>query len=256
MVEEISTKSDQLVEAGQQLLRSEKLASIGLLAAGVAHEINNPVATISMSAEGLYETETSPERKRFLRAIMEESERIGSIVRNLLGFERGGYSAYTPVSLTHILNEAVEDLRWEAERANVQMSLTTRLPYDTIMGQEDQIRQACVNIMDNALRAMADGGRLEIEAEEYEGFALIHFRDTGPGIPEEHQKRIFDPFFTTREVGEGFGLGLAACYEIVKRHDGDITVQSGPDGATFTIELPLMEEEKREKRQPSHSAGG
>jgi signal transduction histidine kinase len=242
MAGEIEAKNAQLTEAGEQLLRSEKLASIGLLAAGVAHEINNPVATISMSAEGLMEAETVPERKKFLRAIMEESERIGAIVRNLLGFEKGGHAAYAPCSLTDIIQEAEEDLRREAERVNVAVTTDLRLSEDTLLGQEDQLRQAFVNIMDNALRAMetTPGGQLHVCAEGEDHTARVHFRDTGPGIPKEHQPHLFDPFFTTREVGEGFGLGLAVCYEIVKRHGGDITVQSDSGGTTFTIELPLL----------------
>ncbi|MBW3624778.1 MAG: HAMP domain-containing histidine kinase [Armatimonadetes bacterium] len=242
MVEEIETKNTQLLEAGEQLMRQEKLASIGLLAAGVAHEINNPVATISMSAEGLIESEESPERRKFLRAIIEESERIGAIVRNLLGFEKGGYAAYEPCSLTAILREAEEDLRREAERANVTVTMDLRMTGDRVLGQEDQLRQAFVNIMDNALRAMEmnHGGRLDLLAETEGETARIHFRDTGPGIAKEHQPHLFDPFFTTREVGEGFGLGLAVCYEIIKRHGGDITVVSDSGGTIFTIELPLL----------------
>jgi signal transduction histidine kinase len=255
MIEEIDHKNKQLTEAGQQILRSEKLASIGLLAAGVAHEINNPVATISMSAEGLLETEPVAERQRFLRVIIEESERIGAIVRNLLGFEKGGHTAYEERSLTQIVQEAEKDLRREAERANVAVTTDLHLSRDRIMGQSDQLRQAFLNIMDNALRAMDDGGRLDITGEATDDRATIRFRDTGPGISQEHQERIFDPFFTTREVGEGFGLGLAVCYDIIKRHNGDISVQSGPEGTTFTIELPLIEEEKRGENQPESAAG-
>lgn len=281
MVEEIEAKNAQLVEAGEQLLRQEKLASIGLLAAGVAHEINNPVATISMSAEGLIETEEAPERRKFLRAIIEESERIGIIVRNLLGFEKGGHAAYEPCSLAAILREAEEDLRREAERANVVLTVDLDLPEDTILGQEDQLRQAFVNIMDNALRAMEPdaAGRLDVQAEAEDHVARIRFRDTGPGISKDHQPHIFDPFFTTREVGEGFGLGLAVCYEIIRRHGGDVTVQSEPGSTAFTIELPLMsgmeyvdfqarseagsedavtdvEEEQRGEEEPVRSTGG
>ncbi len=241
MVEEVAHANAEVTRANEQLLRTEKLASIGLLAAGVAHEINNPVATISMSAEGLMETETSPERRRFLHAIIEESERIGRIVKNLLGFERGGHNAYAVCSLTEVLRHAEDDVRRDANQAGVIVALDTRLRRDRVLGQADQLRQAFVNIMDNAIRAMEGGGRLDILAEERDGRAFVIFRDTGPGISREHQARVFDPFFTTREVGEGFGLGLAACYEIMKRHGGDISCESDSEGATFTVELPLSE---------------
>ncbi len=240
MVQEIEQKNRQLVQ-------SEKLASIGLLAAGVAHEINNPIATISVSAERLLETETSEERRRFLQIILKESERIGQIINKLLGFERGGRVAFSPCHLERILQQSLEDFASIAEQNRVQVETDFQIEGAVLNGQCDQLRQAFGNIIDNALKAMPQGGQLRIRAYREDQEVVIEFMDTGPGIPQEYLDRIFDPFFTTREVGEGFGLGLAVCYEVVKRHGGNISVQSDAGGTTFTLRLPLLGENQEKE---------
>lgn len=258
MLEELQAKNRQLVEAGQQLLQSEKLASIGLLASGVAHEINNPVATISVSAESLLETEPQPERRRFLQAILEESERIGGIVRQLLHFDRGGHVHFADCDLAAVVDQALEEARWEAERSGVEVRRHGSLSGVVVLGQCDQLRRAFGNIIDNAIRAMPEGGRLDVGAEARDSHVSLWFRDTGGGIPPENLDRIFDPFFSTREVGEGFGLGLSVTYEIVRRHGGEISVESGRGGTTFTVKLRVRGETDHagERTGTADSAGG
>jgi two-component system NtrC family sensor kinase len=240
MLDELQVKNRQLVEAGRQLLQSEKLASIGLLASGVAHEINNPVATISVSAESLLETEDQPDRRRFLQAILEESDRISGIVRKLLDFDRGGHARFSECDLSEVVGQAMDDVRREAERSQVRLGTDLELRGAKLLGQPDQLRQALGNILDNAIRSMAEGGDLRVTGRVAGLEAILRFSDTGSGISEEDLAHIFDPFFSTREVGEGFGLGLSVTYEVVRRHHGGISVDSGPQGTTFSVTLPLV----------------
>lgn len=234
MVGEIEAKN-------QLLLRSEKLASIGLLAAGVAHEINNPIATISMSAERLLEMETCPAKRKFLQAILEEANRVTNIIGKLLSLEPAKNASREPLNLESVVRQAVDELSREIERANVKVVYDLNVSGCSVEGQQEQLVQAFVNIIDNAVKAMPNGGVLALKGYREGPWCVLEVHDTGVGIPAENLDRIFDPFFTTREVGEGYGLGLSVTHEIIERHEGQISVASGTGGTVFTVRLPTCE---------------
>lgn len=248
MVEEIEAKN-------QLLIRSAKLASIGLLAAGVAHEINNPVATISMSAERLLEMETCPAKRKFLQAVVEESDRVAGIVGELLSLEPRGSATMGPCNLDAAVRKALAGLARDAERNGVRVQLDLRLQGCQVRGQEDPLAQAFANMIDNAIRAMPNGGDLKITGRCEGGAAVVEIADTGTGIAPEHLDKVFDPFFTTREVGDGYGLGLSVTHKIVEEHGGNISVTSGPGGTTFTVRLPVGEDGVNGGQADPHPAG-
>ena len=249
MVNEIESKN-------QLLLRSEKLASIGLLAAGVAHEINNPVATISMSAESLLEMETCPAKRRFLQAIVEEAERVGGIVGKLLSLEPAKQAHAEPCNLEEAVRSALDALSREIERNHIKTVLQLDVRNCRVVGNQDQLVQALCNIIDNAVKAMPSGGVLTVRGHHRGGWCVLEVHDTGTGIAPEHLDKVFDPFFTTRDVGEGYGLGLSVTHEIIERHGGQISAASGPDGTTFTVRLPISEEAEHGGSGSPNTPGG
>jgi PAS domain S-box-containing protein len=228
------------VRLDRQLIRSEKLAMVGSLAAGLAHEIGTPLNVISATAEYLL-PDASPEGRTQLRGIVGETERISRLVRDLLSFARGGSSGRTEVSLPSALERVVSLLRITLDRKRV--SLETDLPLDLplVHADPDGLHQVMLNLLVNASHAVKDGGRIGLRAQalelEGERTVAIEIHDDGPGVPAELRERIFDPFFTTRP--EGTGLGLAVCARIVADHGGDLRVGVGPlGGASFTVQLP------------------
>jgi len=237
----VEERTQELQAAQERLLQSEKLASIGQLAAGVAHEINNPMGVILGFAQGIVKTlpEDDPLRKP-LTTIEKESLRCKRIVQNLLDFAR--YSEPTP-QLTHI-NELIDTscdlVKHQISLQNVRLVKGYDLALPAIMADPNQLQQVFINIMLNAYQAMPDGGTLHITTKMVGSELQVIFADTGTGIPPENVQNIFDPFFTTKEVGEGTGLGLSVSYGIIKAHGGDIEVESQVGkGTTFVIKLPL-----------------
>jgi signal transduction histidine kinase len=218
------------------------LASIGQLAAGVAHEINNPMGVILGFAQGILKTLPEDDSLRKpLTTLEKESLRCKRIVQNLLDFAR--HSEPTP-HLTNI-NELVDASCDLAEHQTSLQNVKLVKGYDSalpsIRADPNQLEQVFINIMLNAYQAMMpDGGTLRITTRTVGSELQVIFADTGTGIPPENLQNIFDPFFTTKEVGEGTGLGLSVSYGIVKAHGGDIEVESQVGkGTTFVIKLPL-----------------
>ena len=224
----------------QQLLEREKLSSIGLLAAGVAHEVNTPLAGISSYAQMLLQQvqETDPKRK-LLEKIHAQTVRASGIVNNLLNFSRTGDAQFREVEINSVLDDTLQLLEPQLRNARFQITRNYGEHLQPAYGSASKLQQVFMNLILNARDAMPNGGRLTIHTRAVDTSLVIDFRDTGEGIAPENIARIYDPFFTTKEVGQGTGLGLALSYGIIQEHNGRIFVESRPgEGAHFTIKLP------------------
>ncbi|HLG17702.1 MAG TPA: ATP-binding protein [Blastocatellia bacterium] len=224
----------------EQLLQREKLSSIGLLAAGVAHEVNTPLAGISSYAQMLLQqvSDVDPKHK-LLEKIHLQTLRASGIVNNLLNFSRTGDAQFREVDVNQVLDDTLQLL--EPQLRNSKVAVVRQYDEDLpeAYGNPSKLQQVFMNLILNARDAMPDGGRLTIHTRMVETSLVIDFRDTGIGIAPENVARIYDPFFTTKEVGQGTGLGLALSYGIIQEHGGRIFVESRiGEGAHFTIKLP------------------
>lgn len=222
----------------EMLTQSEKLASLGQLAAGVAHEINNPLTNILLDAEAIRDTEMDEDsRKERLDEIVSQVEVTGKIVTNLLEFSRQSEPTTMPTEIEKLINEALEIATLNIGDIEVIKDYEGNL--FEVNGDPIQLKQVFLNIILNSFQAMSKGGRLEIATSMEDEFVKISFEDTGTGISKENLDKVFDPFFTTKEIGEGTGLGLSICLGIVERHGGKIDVQSQHGkGSVFTVRLP------------------
>jgi len=231
------------LEIERRMMRSEKLAVVGSLAAGLAHEIGTPLNVISATAEYLMLDGAPDQRERRLREIVGETDRISRLVRELLTFARGRGAERAPVDVRTAVERVLSLLAIPAEkkRVRVEVDLPDSLP--RALADADGLHQVLVNLLVNAVNAVAEGGRVGVcaRAGEGGGQVALEVHDDGPGVPQALRERIFDPFFTTRP--DGTGLGLAVCARIVAAHGGDIHVGTGPlGGACFTVQLPAATE--------------
>jgi two-component system NtrC family sensor kinase len=246
------------VEANRAVARTEKLAAVGRLAAGVVHEINNPLATIAACAEALEtrvkegafgESKDVEDLREYLALIRGEAFRCKSITNGLLDFSRNRAGEFAPVSLAQVINSAARLLRHQ-RRSTARVEITTEVANDLapVSGDAGQLQQAIIILAENGIDAMQEGGTLRIGARNEGALGVcVEVSDTGVGIPPEHVAKIFDPFFTTKEIGRGTGLGLAVCYGIVKEHGGHVAVDSAVGkGTTFTLTLPALVEDTSE----------
>jgi PAS domain S-box-containing protein len=223
----------------RQLLQSDKLATIGQLAAGVAHEINNPLANISLYAQMLSEEIKAgkPDIKK-LEIIEEQVDVAAKIVNSLLEFSRQREPEISHINVNREITKVLDIIGHQFAGIEVIRDFDPDLP--EISADPTQIQQVFINIITNAIQAMPNGGRIVISTKKKEDKVEIKISDTGVGIPKEHLSKIFDPFFTTKEIGRGTGLGLSICYGIIERHNGTISVESEVGkGTTVTVELPL-----------------
>jgi PAS domain S-box-containing protein len=224
----------------KQLLEREKLSSIGLLAAGVAHEVNTPLAGISSYAQMLIQQvpDNDPKQK-LLEKIHLQTLRASGIVNNLLNFSRTGDADFREVEVNQVLDDTIQLLEPQLRNSRVEILLHYGKELIPAQGNASKLQQVFMNLILNARDAMPDGGRLTIQTRMVETSLVIDFRDTGLGIDPENIARIYDPFFTTKDIGQGTGLGLAISYGIIQEHGGRIFVESRPnEGAHFTIKLP------------------
>jgi two-component system NtrC family sensor kinase len=237
---QLEEKNSQLLKTQADLARAEKLAGLGILAAGVAHEINNPLAIIRGNTEVL-EMSLPPDhpQQEEVRIIARQIGRMAKIVGNLLSFARQKKLHRGPVALHLLLDDVAGQLSYQLPLTNIRIERRYAPDLDTISGDADQLRQVFANLMANAVQAMAAGGTLTLTTHpvDAEGTSTIEISDTGCGIAADQLERLFTPFFNTKETGSG--LGLAVSYGIVKDHGGDITVTSTPGaGTTFRVRLP------------------
>ncbi|MFQ5887587.1 MAG: ATP-binding protein [Candidatus Hydrothermarchaeales archaeon] len=237
LAESFNKMTKNLGESQKRLIQSEKLASLGRLAAGVAHEINSPLTNISTSAQILIRKmdEDDPKMER-LKVIEENIDLATTIVRGLLDFARQPKPKFENVDINGLLLRTLKMLKYQITNVKVTKDLDPNLP--SIMGDSRQLQQVFINHMVNACQAMPDGGELTISTRKEADFVEIDIKDTGHGISKENMDKIFDPFFTTREYKEGTGLGLSISHGIIERHKGRIDVKSKiGEGTTFTIKL-------------------
>ncbi len=227
----------------QQLIWSDKLSSVGELVAGVAHELNNPLAAVLGFSELMLAGEVPDNIREDLTRVHQEAVRCRKVVQNLLSFARHTPFEKKLVSINDLLDSALElkSYQLRVDNITVHEELSRALPPTVADGQ--QLQQVFVNLINNAhdaIRSRGEPGTITVRTCHRNDRIVIEVEDTGPGIPAADLRRIFDPFFTTKRTGEGTGLGLSLAYGLIKEHDGDIHVESTPGkGATFTVELPI-----------------
>ncbi|MCW5960118.1 MAG: PAS domain-containing protein [Pyrinomonadaceae bacterium] len=245
------------VEAIHAVGRAEKLAAVGRLAAGVVHEINNPLATISACAEslesrvseGVYgESEDVDDLREYLGLIRSESFRCKSITNGLLDFSRMRTGNRFPIDISPIIKSSAKLLSHQQRGEDIRIDFDIPAEIPLVNADEGQIQQAIIALSTNAIDAMPHGGTLTFRVIVDEGRLTVEVQDTGIGIAPEDLSKIFEPFFTTKEVGKGTGLGLAVCYGIITEHGGKLAVRSTPNvGTTFSIYLPVSLPEEEEE---------
>ena len=244
-VSERKKLDDQSRDLYQQLLQAEKMAALGQTISGVAHELNNPLATILSWAERLSERPLDDASRRGVDVILAEAERSARIVRNLLTFARKRQSTRAMIDLNQVVTETLALRSYEQRLTNIEVDTALAAGLPQVFADAHQIQQVLLNLVINAEQAMLSSkGRgsmvlrtwHDVERES----VVLEVTDDGPGIPAEMKSKIFDPFFTTKEVGKGTGLGLTVAYAIVQEHGGRIRVESQPQGgASFVVELPV-----------------
>jgi two-component system NtrC family sensor kinase len=233
-----------------QLMQAEKLSSIGVLAAGVAHEINNPLSSVAGYAEALlrrFKDELSligdprfDVFPKYLEVIIRESYRCKGIIDCLLSFSRKSDGSVSNVNINDVLNEVLELVRYKSRYEKIEILTNLQSDLPDVIGDPAGLRQVCMNLLLNAHQAIQGAGLVEITTKlTDQSMVIFQIRDSGCGISKEVIDQIWDPFFTTKNVGHGLGLGLAVTYNIIKRLGGDISVESQIDkGSKFTVRMP------------------
>ena len=226
----------------ERMMQQEKLASIGLLAAGVAHEINTPLTGIASYAQFLSgDSSLNDDQKELLDLIQNQSQRAASIVNELLHFSRKKSTPKGPIDLRAVLSQTLRFLAHQVQKERVEIAVTESEQPAMVNGYEDQMQQVFINLIVNAMDAMPGGGKLEIRVITGTEFVEVCFKDSGIGMDELTKSHIFDPFFTTKEVGKGTGLGLAVVYTILQDHGCAVDVESTLDvGTRFQLQFPLL----------------
>jgi signal transduction histidine kinase len=241
-VKDLALSNEKLSSMKQALKQSEKLAHMGQLSAGIAHELNNPLGVVIMYSNILLEEATAGDPVREdLKLIVEQAGRCKKIVAGLLNFARKNQVNHQHVSIKELVNHSLESLIIPEK---VRIKITDEATNPDALLDSEQMMQVLTNLIKNAFDAMPGGGLIDIKLEDTLSDVIIMLSDTGTGIKEEDRAKIFEPFFTTKSIGQGTGLGLATAYGIVKMHKGQITAVSntdpskGPTGTSFKIVLP------------------
>ncbi|MCK4645534.1 MAG: cache domain-containing protein [Candidatus Aminicenantes bacterium] len=246
----VEERTKELAEMQAHLFEAEKLASLGKLAAGVAHEINNPLGSILIYSHLLLEDadKKSPHYEN-LKKVVKETSRCKDIVKSLLEFARPKEPEMSLININEIVETSLSIMVRQALFQNIRLKKMYASPLPKIVADSAQLQQVFTNIILNAAEAMNGNGVLTLSSSlsEEGSYIEVKFSDTGPGIKEEDKKRLFEPFFSTKEVGKGTGLGLAISYSIIQKHQGTIEVKSeAGKGSTFTVKLPVTEEREHE----------
>jgi two-component system NtrC family sensor kinase len=251
MIRQLVQSETRMKEMDAQLVQSDKLASLGKMAAGVAHEINNPLAVILqktgwlqdlLDEEEFQKSANGEEFRTSVKKIEEHVERARKVVHNMLGYARRMEPRLEDVDVNQTINQTVDILENYARSNNIdiQTDLADNLPITA--GDQAQLQQVILNLVNNAIDAIGKDGTISVKSSREQSKIRVVIADTGPGIPESMQKKIFDPFFTTKSTGKGTGLGLWISYNIIEKMGGNLALQSKEgQGATFTITLPIVQ---------------
>jgi two-component system NtrC family sensor kinase len=234
----------ELEEHQEEILQSRKIAAIGTLTAGIAHELNNPINNIALTAEALKEDfgqMDEGEAQGLMQDILVQAERASEIVKGLLDFSRSERPELEPVSIVTVIDDTLKLVRNQLMLSGIQVDKEISPEVPPISGDRKSLQQVFLNLFINAIQAMSDGGQLIIRVwSDRDQWLHVDVKDTGQGIDPEHLPHIFDPFYTTKEVGRGTGLGLSVTYGIIEKHGGHIEVHSKKgEGALFSIVLPV-----------------
>src|SRR5919197_3136494 len=251
--QEMERREQELRDKQEQLVQAGKLATLGELTTGVAHELNNPLNNIGLfigNAIDLIELGRG-DREHILRELQNATQQVRKateIISHLRTFGRAAPVSREPVSVNQVIQRALSLVQEQLRLREIALRLDLCPEEPTVIGNPIQLEQVFINLLTNARDAMADSPRkaIEVGCAVTPPMVQVTFGDTGPGIPAGLEQRIFDPFFTTKEVGAGTGLGLSITYGIIQEHEGSISVENRPgEGATFLIQLPLASEEAR-----------
>ncbi len=234
----VEIRTQELRDSQAQVIRAEKMAAVGRLAASVAHEVNNPLQAIALHLQLVAEESLSDASQQQIEIVRDELDRIAGIVKRLLDFQRPKHGRRSAQSVPALLNDVLALAGKQLQRTGI--TLTCRLEDDLppVMAAGDQLKQVFLNLTLNAVEAMPDGGQLTIDGFRDEGAVIIRFADNGPGIADENIDQLFEPFFSTKHTGSG--IGLAVSHEIISDHGGRLEASTQPSGgALFTITLPF-----------------
>ncbi len=242
MSRKMASDIDKLQRLNDQLIRAEKLAAMGTLAAGVAHEVNNPLASISSLVQMLRSQQGHlPETREKLKMISDQITRITQVTKDMTNFASARPAIKEKTSINEIVRTALRLASFDTAFQDFDIKTDLTAGLSPVFADEDQLQQVFLNLFLNARDAMNGGGRLTIKTSENGGEIFVEIADTGTGIAEPDKSMIFDPFFTTKTAGKGTGLGLAVCYNIVVEHRGRIDVADNkPTGTKFTVVLPTF----------------
>jgi signal transduction histidine kinase len=246
MSQKMAEDIEQLRAMNEQLLRADRLAAMGTLAAGVAHEINNPLASMSSLVQMIRSRGANdPEQNEQLELISSQIERISRVTKDLTDFARLRPAARSEVSIDLVIDSALRLASFDRSFQLLKVKLNIENGLPKIFADGDQLQQVFLNLILNARDAMPEGGEVRIDACRTGTNIVVSVRDSGSGLDETSARKAFDPFFTTKPAGKGTGLGLAVCYGIVTAHNGTIDVENNElGGATFTVSIPLRQDRK------------
>jgi two-component system NtrC family sensor kinase len=229
----------------QQIIQSERLAAMGQMIGGFAHELNNPLTSILGVSELLQDTEVSEASRKQLVMLQQQARRATEIVQNLMYFSRPPLPGKTDINVAELVQRTLHLHAYSLRKNNITVDFLPENPLPNVTGDPHQLMQVFLNLVMNAeqaIREVRDRGTLRIRLGKDDGSIMIIFQDDGPGIPADILPKIFDPFYTTKRPGRGTGLGLSICKAILREHGGNVEVASGPGGgAVFMVYIPTAE---------------